>query len=102
MNDYDIEEPPEPVTPQLEIIVNVPNQLNIFERAMVIFNSKDETVCGKTKSIISMTLVVVLTPIIFVISIPFVIIFVTFFGIFMVGLCIFENCTYFCQKTFKF
>jgi hypothetical protein len=86
-----IEEHPELIIPQLKIsekkygyMERDPNKkLTYYERAMYMFEDKNKipfkkkTPWGKTKSIISMTFAVVLTPILFVVSLPFLLIGLT-------------------------
>jgi hypothetical protein len=119
MDINDIEGHPEPIIPQTKIIEKKygymerdPNKkLTYYERAMLMFDEKnkipfkEKTPWGKIKSIISMTLAVVLTPIIFVAIIPLcVCVFfcacVSCIGIFFLE---FYNAScYFCEKISNF
>jgi hypothetical protein len=122
MNKDDIKENPEPIIPQLEIkkygyLERDPNkELTYYERVMLMFDNKTpqhlqtpwslKTLWGKTKSVISTTLAVVLTPIIFVASLPLVLIGVGIcsLGLFVVLLfsCFYEFSTYLSQKFSNF
>jgi hypothetical protein len=117
MNKNDIKENPEPIIPQPEIkkygyAERDPNKkLTYYERVMLMFDNKTpqhlqtpwslKTPWGKTKSVISTTLAVVFTPIIFVASLPLVLIGASIFclGLLVVLLfsCLYDFYTYLSQ-----
>jgi hypothetical protein len=75
-----------------------PNKkLTYYERAKNKIPFKEKTPWGKTKSIISMTLAIVITPIIIVAVIPFVIIGGYVFSIGFLCLSFYTASTYVCK-----